>query len=124
MRERPDYVKNFQKPKNTEIKYINGHWYLYEKYGVYDPISKKMRKKSGQIIGKVTPGGLKKSVHRKKKEDPTVIPHPEVQTETPGSDGEIQPVKRGEGQHRGEMGDLIMNPTVEIFYPSSERILA
>lgn len=29
--EKPDFVKNYNKPKNTEIKHINGHWYLYER---------------------------------------------------------------------------------------------
>ena len=28
--DKPDYILNFDKPKNTEIKYINGNWYLYE----------------------------------------------------------------------------------------------
>ena len=27
---RPDYVLNFEKPPHTEIKFISGHWYLYE----------------------------------------------------------------------------------------------
>lgn len=68
MPEKPDYVKNFVKPKNTEIKYINGYWYLYQKYSVYDPERKSKRKKSGPIVGKITPDGLKESTHRKKKE--------------------------------------------------------
>ena len=56
--ERPDYVTNFQKPKNTEIKHINGHWYLYERSNYYDPGIKRSRKKSGKILGAITPEGL------------------------------------------------------------------
>ena len=37
MVEKPDYVLNFVRPANTEIKYIRGHWYLYERSNVYDP---------------------------------------------------------------------------------------
>lgn len=42
--DKPSYILNFQKPKNTEIKHINGHWYLYERYSVYDPVIKRSRK--------------------------------------------------------------------------------
>ena len=35
--DKPDYILNFDKPKNTEIKYINGNWYLYERHNIYDP---------------------------------------------------------------------------------------
>lgn len=30
MIEKPDFILNFHKPENTEIKHIRGHWYLYE----------------------------------------------------------------------------------------------
>lgn len=56
--ERPQYVKDFKKGKNTEIKFIRGNWYLYSRSGEYDPTTKKMRKKSGSIIGKITENGL------------------------------------------------------------------
>lgn len=56
--DKPPYILNFQKPKNTEIKHINGHWYLYERYSVYDPVIKRSRKKSGKIIGRITENGL------------------------------------------------------------------
>ena len=56
--ERPDFVANFKKPKNTEIKYINGHWYLYERTSVYNPATKKMHKKSGQMLGTITETGF------------------------------------------------------------------
>ena len=64
--ERPDYVKNYEKEKNTEIKYISGKWYLYNRISVWDPIDKKRTKKSGSIIGKITPEGLVPSKHRKR----------------------------------------------------------
>ena len=64
--ERPDYVKNFEKPKLTEVKCIRGHWYLYHKVSYYDKERKQMRWKSGSIIGKITPEGLVPSKHRKK----------------------------------------------------------
>lgn len=56
--ERPEYVINFKKPKNTEIKYINGHWYLYERTSMYNPATKKMHKKSGQLLGTITESGF------------------------------------------------------------------
>ena len=56
--EKPDYILNFKKPKNTEIKYINGYWYLYERINVYDPIIRRSRKKSGSILGKITERGF------------------------------------------------------------------
>lgn len=58
MTEKPDYVKNFNKPKNTEIKHINGHWYLYERFTTYDPGTKKSKKVSGKMLGKITPDGF------------------------------------------------------------------
>lgn len=58
MTDKPDYVANFQKPVNTEIKHINGHWYLYERSNYYDPAIKRSRKRSGKMIGTITPEGL------------------------------------------------------------------
>lgn len=55
---RPEFVKNFSKPKNTEIKHINGHWYLYEKVSYYDKKSKRSRTKSGAMLGKITEAGF------------------------------------------------------------------
>ena len=34
---KPDFVTNFVKPKNTEIKCIRNNWYLYERLSVRDP---------------------------------------------------------------------------------------
>ena len=31
MTEKPDYVLNFPRQKNTEIKKIGNNWYLYER---------------------------------------------------------------------------------------------
>ena len=56
--EKPDYVKNFRKPKNTEIKHIGRYYYLYERSSTYDPETKKMRKKSGKCLGRITENGL------------------------------------------------------------------
>ena len=57
---RPDYVNNFIKPAQTEIKYINGHWYLCEIIYVSQDNSPK-KKKSGRIIGSITENGLQES---------------------------------------------------------------
>ena len=54
MMEKPDFVMNFVRPANTEIKYIRGHWYLYERSNVYDPQLGRSRKKSGKILGSIT----------------------------------------------------------------------
>ena len=56
--EKPKYIIDFDKPKNTEIKYINGNWYLYERYNYYDPVIKRSRKKSGKLLGKITEQGF------------------------------------------------------------------
>lgn len=55
---KPDFVQNYKKPKNTEIKHINGYWYLYEKINYYDKKSKRSRTKSGAMLGKITPDGF------------------------------------------------------------------
>lgn len=54
MVEKPDYVKSFVRSPNTEIKYIRGRWYLYERSNVYDPQIGQSRKKSGKILGSIT----------------------------------------------------------------------
>lgn len=55
---RPDFVQNYDKPKNTEIKHINGHWYLYEKINYYDSTARRSRTKSGAMLGKITADGF------------------------------------------------------------------
>ena len=46
---KPDFVVNFQKPANTEIKHISGHWYLYERTSKYDPKIKRSSEYSGTM---------------------------------------------------------------------------
>jgi len=56
--ERPDFVRNFVKPKNTEIKYISGKWYLYTRATKYDPETGTSTKVSGKMLGSITEQGL------------------------------------------------------------------
>ncbi|MEA4865145.1 MAG: transposase [Sphaerochaeta sp.] len=56
--ERPEFITNFKKPQATEIKHINGHWYLYERKTKYDPSTQKSRKVSGRLLGTITESGL------------------------------------------------------------------
>jgi len=57
-REKPDWVIRFDRPQGTEIKHINGRWYLYERLSVYNPETKKKRKKSGKLLGTITSEGF------------------------------------------------------------------
>lgn len=72
MMEKPYYVANFVKPVNTEIKYIRGHWYLYERSNVYDPQIGRSRKKSGKILGSITEQGLVPSKTRQENVNPVL----------------------------------------------------
>ena len=72
MVEKPDYVLNFVRPANTEIKYIRGHWYLYERSNVYDPRLGRSRKKSGKILGSITEQGLVPSRARRECVNPVL----------------------------------------------------
>jgi hypothetical protein len=67
---RPEWVKNFRKPTATEIKFINGHWYLYERSSVWDASKGKAKKKSGKLIGTITENGL---ILKKDKQDVNAI---------------------------------------------------
>ena len=56
-------IKSFRIPQahklnNLSSYHIGKHWYLYERTSVYDPKIKRSRKKSGSILGKITPEGL------------------------------------------------------------------
>lgn len=66
--ERPEWIINYNKPVGTEIKYINGHWYLYERKSVWDAEKGRPKKKSGKLIGTITETGLilkqEKSKHK------------------------------------------------------------
>lgn len=70
MADKPDYIANFQKPANTEIKKIGEHYYLYSRKSVYDPNTQKMRKKSGKVLGKITAEGFQESNTRKAEKNP------------------------------------------------------
>ena len=58
MSEKPDFVKSFPRPKNTEIKCIQNKWYLYERFSKYDPVKKRSQKVSGSCLGRITEDGL------------------------------------------------------------------
>ena len=73
MKERPDYVQNFEKPAGTEIKHIGGNWYLYERSYVYDPTIRRSRKVSGSCLGKITADGLVPSRKRMVKTDEPLL---------------------------------------------------
>ena len=70
MPDKPGFVVDFQKPVNTEIKKIGEHYYLYSRKSVYDPRTKKMRKKSGKLLGTITPEGFRESNARKAERKP------------------------------------------------------
>ena len=81
--ERPEWVKNFQCEKNTEIKYINGHWYLYERSTKYDPELKRSRKVSGKLLGSITENGFVPKKERGAKRTATVRKTVSVSTPAP-----------------------------------------
>lgn len=49
----PNWVISHRKP-GTELRHINGHYYLYAVSSYYDPVRKKGRKKTGVLLGKIT----------------------------------------------------------------------
>jgi hypothetical protein len=59
----PEWVLT-HKRAGSEVKFINGHYYLYETSSHWDAERKRSRKRSGKIIGKITPDGLIESVRR------------------------------------------------------------
>jgi len=62
------------KRKGTELRLINGNYYFYEVKCVWDPGKKKPKKKTGKIIGKITPEGFIESPKRKlEKTTPYII---------------------------------------------------
>ena len=62
---RPDYVEKYDNEENTEIRHINGRWYLYRIDKIQLGDSKKYKIKS-VILGLITPKGLEESIARKK----------------------------------------------------------
>jgi len=53
----PQWAKD-QRPKGTEIKEINGKFYLSKVSSKWDPKLKRARKISGEYLGVLTPEGL------------------------------------------------------------------
>jgi len=53
----PEWAKAHQR-KGTEIKQIRGHYYLYERKGVWNKVKKRSEKATGAYLGKVTPEGV------------------------------------------------------------------
>ena len=49
----PQWALKHKKP-GTELKLINGRYYLYEAKSVYDKTLKRSRKVSGSILGRIT----------------------------------------------------------------------
>lgn len=56
--DKPQFILDFEKPKNTELKCIKGKWYLYQCSSKYDPETKRARKRSGTYLGRVTENGF------------------------------------------------------------------
>ena len=51
----PDYIK-LHKPKGTEIRHKNGHYYVYKVEGYYDKVAKKPKSRSLGCIGQIYEG--------------------------------------------------------------------
>ncbi len=64
MHQKPEFIQAFERPAGTEIKFINGHYYPYERKSAYDPGTKRKKKKSGALLGTITEYGF---VPRKEK---------------------------------------------------------
>ena len=64
MADKPDWVRDFDRPQGTETRHIRGHWYLCERRWRYDPATKRSRKAGGRCLGKITPEGLVPSAGR------------------------------------------------------------
>ncbi len=58
MAQKPQFIQSFKRPAGTEIKLINGRYYLYERKSVYDPLTKRKKKKSGAFLGTITEEGF------------------------------------------------------------------
>lgn len=55
---KPQFILNFEKPKNTELKCFDSRWYLYGCSSKYDSKLKRAKKKSGPYLGRVTENGF------------------------------------------------------------------
>src|SRR5689334_10081802 len=49
----PLWATQFRKPA-TELRLINGNYYLYQYSTTYDPIKKRAKKISGKLLGRIT----------------------------------------------------------------------
>lgn len=49
----PEWAVKCRRP-GTELRFIGGHYYLYEVSSVYDKEKKRPRKKTGKLLGKIT----------------------------------------------------------------------
>lgn len=56
----PDWVLAQRKAK-TEVRFLNGTYYLYEATSKWDPQKKRSQKISGKLLGKITPEGFVES---------------------------------------------------------------
>lgn len=56
----PDWALRHKKP-GTELRNINGRYYLYEIRSVWDKEKKRAKKKTGKCLGAITPEGFKPS---------------------------------------------------------------
>ena len=45
----PQWALNHRKP-GTELRFLNNTYYLYQVSAVYDPVSKKGKKKTGPLL--------------------------------------------------------------------------
>lgn len=60
----PEWATKYKR-KGTELRLLNGRYYLYEAKCVWDPVKKRPRKITGKILGRITPEGFIESPKRK-----------------------------------------------------------
>ena len=72
----PEWVLAHKRPK-TEVRLLNGTYYLYEVSSKWDPQIKRSRKITGKLLGKITPEGFFESdKNRLRKFSARVLKHP------------------------------------------------
>lgn len=62
--ELPDWVRK-HKTKGTEVRHVNGRYYLYKIHSVRDPKKGRPRKITDKYLGKITPEGLMKPKYQR-----------------------------------------------------------
>lgn len=67
----PEWVVK-HKEKGTEVRHINGRYYLYKISSVWDPGKKRARKITGKFLGRIMPEGVVKPRHERIMEGVTV----------------------------------------------------